>query len=70
MIEILSQDAPYPDLEGVNVAIAVTTQQTTPEIPDSCPPDLAAALAECWSWEPAERPTFVELHQRLSPLVG
>jgi len=39
----------------------VAYKEIRPEIPKSCPSDLAALLKQCWSGEPKKRPSFAQI---------
>eukprot|EP00937_MAST-01D_sp_MAST-1D-sp2_P007409 g7409.t1 len=41
-----------------------------PEIPDDCPPALAACMEQCWSKDPSTRPTFADITQTLEGIFG
>mmetsp|Transcript_6259 Transcript_6259/g.17509 ORF Transcript_6259/g.17509 Transcript_6259/m.17509 type:complete len:666 (+) Transcript_6259:1691-3688(+) len=40
-----------------------------PVIPDSCPTDLANIICDCWTTEPKDRPTSVEVKNRLWKII-
>jgi serine/threonine protein kinase len=66
MVEIMTQDAPYPEEEGLAVVIGVTTQGRTPETPASCPASFADTLRQCWAFEPVGRPDFTDMFSVLA----
>ena len=39
-----------------------------PHLPDGLPPEYAAIITDCWQREPKRRPSFAQLHARISAL--
>ena len=39
------------------------------EIPEGCQPEIYELMIDCWLSDPNERPSFNEIHKRLSALV-
>lgn len=63
--ELLTGKVPYNHLTPLQAAVGVVQKRLRPEIPESCPPDLAMLLQECWDQEPALRPDFSTVITRL-----
>lgn len=56
MLECLTKQAPYGDLEGVQAALAVMVQGLRPEVPADAHPRLGALIRACWAPVPEQRP--------------
>ena len=52
MIEIITKNTPYPNMDKMEVAIAVTTENYTHPIPTNCPIGLDQILKKCWAFDP------------------
>mmetsp|Transcript_35415 Transcript_35415/g.85507 ORF Transcript_35415/g.85507 Transcript_35415/m.85507 type:complete len:1753 (+) Transcript_35415:88-5346(+) len=67
LYEILTRKEPYEGEELIDVLQRVIDpaepeERSRPQIPRSCPASLANEMRRCWSFYPADRPTFHELH--------
>ena len=60
--------SPYPTVELSGV-YALLERGYRMEKPTDCPDDVYQLMRDCWQWEPSERPTFVEICQRLSSIL-
>lgn len=68
--EIFSSGSiPYPGLSNEEVARKVIDGQVM-ETPSMCPSKVAELMKHCWSYNPDERPTFVELEQSFGLLCN
>lgn len=63
--ELCTGELPFSGLEPIHVAVQVAKGATLP-IPDYVPADLAAIMHACWAPQPADRPSFEELHARIA----
>jgi len=61
VIEIYSRKMPYPELDGVNVAIQVVGGTMQHPVPGDAPADIAAIIKKCTQFKPENRPTFKEI---------
>jgi len=66
--EILTRKDPYPNMDMIQVSIAVVSEDLTPILPRSCPPPLSKILMPCFSYEPEKRPTFATLLEQFELL--
>jgi len=55
---------PYKELKNAEVVKSVTRGSRLDK-PESCPEELYALMLRCWSLNPAERPSFVEISKEL-----
>jgi len=68
MFEIMSYGrVPYEDMDNREVVAAVTKGYRLP-CPNSCPKALYDVMFGCWHTDPNERPSFLDLHDRLAVL--
>jgi serine/threonine protein kinase len=65
--EILTRDIPFPLLDPVSAATQVTHGLRV-DFPRETSPELLALMQSCMEAEPADRPSFEELVERLSSL--
>ena len=66
--ELATRGIPF---EGVEAAmlIACISRGDREEIPETCPPEFAALIVQCWDQEPRARPTAVAIAEWLQPLI-
>eukprot|EP00245_Coleochaete_scutata_P004705 TRINITY_DN1756_c0_g1_i2.p1 TRINITY_DN1756_c0_g1~~TRINITY_DN1756_c0_g1_i2.p1 ORF type:complete len:356 (+),score=36.43 TRINITY_DN1756_c0_g1_i2:68-1069(+) len=63
--EIVTCTIPFYGLNPLETAVAVAHHNQRPKIPESCPEGLALLMTQCWDRNPAARPTFTEIVERL-----
>lgn len=66
VVEVLTRDVPFPDLEPVRTAIKVAYEGLKPTAPDGCSPAMVRLLADATQTDPRARPTFVQIARLLS----
>ena len=66
VIEVLTRDLPFPDLDPMRTAIKVAYENLKPEPPPGCTPVIARLLHGATQTDPARRPTFVQIGALLS----
>ena len=59
--EMLTGECPYDGMSAIQCALAVLNRDHRPEIPDFCPPALAALIRACLEKDPSKRPTFAQI---------
>ena len=60
-----AQQKPYPHRGHSFMLLDAIVNGSRPVLDDRFPPRMAALLQECWATDPAERPSFEEIHSRL-----
>ena len=60
LLEMLTGDQPWKDMKMAPICFKVMQKQT-PNIPAGLPPALEQMLRSCFSFEPANRPTFKQM---------
>ena len=63
--EMASGLLPFPLLSPVEAAVRVVRDNLRPDLPDSVPSELAAAVKRCWEADVAKRPAASELEASL-----
>ncbi|KAJ4461975.1 putative protein kinase [Paratrimastix pyriformis] len=66
--ELATRQVPWNDTPPIRVAMTVASGGRLP-VPASIPPILATLIQECFAEDPAQRPTFDQIVQRLTPVV-
>jgi len=66
--EILARDVPYGDIDNVEVAIEVVSENLHPVFPNHVPTPLSQILNETFSKIPSERPSIDKIVQRIQEL--
>mmetsp|Transcript_20300 Transcript_20300/g.22563 ORF Transcript_20300/g.22563 Transcript_20300/m.22563 type:complete len:723 (+) Transcript_20300:44-2212(+) len=66
--EMVSRSDPFSGMPPFQVIFAVGTQGARPTIPQHCNPDYQKLMEDCWQEEPANRPTFNDILDRLEKL--
>ncbi|XP_043720565.1 uncharacterized protein LOC122668077 [Telopea speciosissima] len=65
MWEILTGEEPYANMHCGAIIGGIVNNTLRPPIPERCDPEWRKLMQECWSPEPAERPSFTEITDRL-----
>lgn len=66
VIEVLTRNLPFPDLDPMRTAIKVAYENLKPDAPPGCTPAIARLLHGATQTDPARRPTFVQIAALLS----
>ncbi len=68
--EIVTRLEPYEDKEPMQIVVEVVNNNLRPTIPDEYKSTVIVQLMkDCWSPEPAQRPTFKVILERLDDMV-
>ncbi|KAG8094992.1 hypothetical protein GUJ93_ZPchr0012g20253 [Zizania palustris] len=68
--ELLTGEEPYADLHYGVIIGGIVSNTLRPPVPDSCDPEWRSLMEQCWSTEPSERPTFMEIAGRLRSMAA
>lgn len=60
-VEVFEKDKPFPELGGLEFAMALVEQRFIPSLPDSCPIVMRKELNKCFAFNPEDRPTATEM---------
>ncbi|XP_027165461.1 serine/threonine-protein kinase HT1-like [Coffea eugenioides] len=67
--ETLTGEVPYGDMDPDIIRFGVTHFNLRPPIPEHCDPELRKLMEECWSPDPAARPSFTQARERLQAML-
>ncbi|KAK1418387.1 hypothetical protein QVD17_27531 [Tagetes erecta] len=70
MWELLTGDEPYGDMHCASIIGGIVNNSLRPTIPTWCDPEWKALMESCWSADPAERPSFSEVSQKLRNMAA
>jgi len=65
LIEIFTRNIPFPQMGALQVAVAISNGQMTPPIPNNVPTGIADIMAKCFEYNPATRPDFKGILEKL-----
>ncbi|KAL5781493.1 hypothetical protein ACOSP7_006522 [Xanthoceras sorbifolium] len=65
MWEILTGEEPYANLHCGAIIGGIVSNTLRPPIPERCDPEWKKLMEDCWSFDPASRPSFTEITDRL-----
>ncbi|CBI17788.3 unnamed protein product, partial [Vitis vinifera] len=65
MWELLTGDEPYADMHCASIIGGIVNNTLRPQIPRWCEPEWKYLMESCWASDPAERPSFSEISQKL-----
>eukprot|EP00003_Mantamonas_plastica_P027485 TRINITY_DN5901_c0_g1_i1.p1 TRINITY_DN5901_c0_g1~~TRINITY_DN5901_c0_g1_i1.p1 ORF type:complete len:847 (+),score=249.39 TRINITY_DN5901_c0_g1_i1:333-2543(+) len=65
LIELVTRDIPYRNIDSTTVAIKVMDEGLRPTIPAFVPENMASLIRDCWREDPEERPSFRDICTRL-----
>ncbi|GLT68578.1 hypothetical protein SLA2020_407930 [Shorea laevis] len=63
--EILTGEEPYASMHCGAIIGGIVSNTLRPPIPERCDPEWRKLMEECWSFDPAGRPSFTEIANRL-----
>jgi serine/threonine protein kinase len=63
--ELFARASPFADMNPHQAVLAILTEDARPRIPDFVPPRMAELIGECWARDPARRPSFAQILERL-----
>ncbi|KAK8571722.1 hypothetical protein V6N13_047360 [Hibiscus sabdariffa] len=63
--EIMTGEEPYASMHCGEIIGGIVNNTLRPQIPERCDPELRKLMEECWLFEPASRPSFTEITNRL-----
>lgn len=70
MWELLTGDEPYSDMRAAEIIGGIVNNSLRPQIPSWCDPEWKSLMEGSWAGEPAERPSFTEISQRLRKMAA
>lgn len=70
MWELLTGDEPYADMHCASIIGGIVNNTLRPQIPTWCDPEWKALMVSCWAPDPAERPSFSEISQKLRTMAA
>ncbi|KAL3532857.1 hypothetical protein ACH5RR_006378 [Cinchona calisaya] len=70
MWELLTGDEPYKDMHCASIIGGIVNNALRPQIPTWCDPEWKSLMESCWSADPAERPSFSEISQKLRSMAA
>ncbi|KAI4377243.1 hypothetical protein MLD38_014907 [Melastoma candidum] len=70
MWELLTGDEPYADMHCASIIGGIINDSLRPQIPSWCDPEWRSLMESCWASDPAERPSFSEISQKLRSMAA
>ncbi|XP_022755398.1 uncharacterized protein LOC111303416 [Durio zibethinus] len=70
MWELLTGEEPYADMHCASIIGGIVNNTLRPKIPSWCDPEWKTLMEKCWASDPAERPSFSEVSQRLRNMAA
>lgn len=70
MWELLTGEEPYKDMHCASIIGGIVNNTLRPQIPTWCDPEWKSLMESCWAPDPAERPSFSEISQRLRSMAA
>jgi serine/threonine protein kinase len=67
-----NMDSPFGEFKDQVPVIKqrIIQEGLRPTIPESCPPEFASLIKSCWATNPSLRPSFEEIVDKLSKMMG
>ncbi|KAL4571284.1 hypothetical protein LXL04_018042 [Taraxacum kok-saghyz] len=69
MWELLTGDEPYTSMHCASIIGGIVNGTLRPTIPTWCDPEWKSLMERCWSSDPQERPSFLEIAQKLRTMA-
>ncbi|XP_039051277.1 uncharacterized protein LOC120192598 isoform X1 [Hibiscus syriacus] len=70
MWELLTGEEPYADMHCASIIGGIVNDSLRPAIPVWCDPEWKALMEQCWASDPADRPSFSEISQKLRNMAA
>lgn len=70
MWELLTGDEPYKDMHCASIIGGIVNNTLRPQIPTWCDPEWKSLMESSWASDPAERPSFSEISQKLRSMAA
>ncbi|ONM36375.1 Protein kinase superfamily protein with octicosapeptide/Phox/Bem1p domain [Zea mays] len=70
MWELLTREEPYSGMRAAEIIGGIVNDSLRPQIPSWCDPEWKGLMESCWSSDPAERPSFTDISQRLRKMAA
>ncbi|KAK6944242.1 Serine-threonine/tyrosine-protein kinase, catalytic domain [Dillenia turbinata] len=70
MWELLTGDEPYANMHCASIIGGIVNNTLRPQIPTWCDPEWKSLMESCWSSDPADRPSFSEISQKLRSMAA
>ncbi|CAL9122834.1 unnamed protein product [Musa textilis] len=70
MWELLTGEEPYADMRCASIIGGIINNTIRPKIPTWCDPEWKSLMESCWSSDPALRPSFSEISQKLRKMAA
>ncbi|GAB4838208.1 hypothetical protein Ancab_027738 [Ancistrocladus abbreviatus] len=70
MWELLTGDEPYAEMHCASIIGGIVNNTLRPQIPTWCDPEWKPLMETCWASDPAERPSFSEISQKLRNMAA
>ncbi|GKA14749.1 serine/threonine protein kinase, putative isoform 1, partial [Tanacetum coccineum] len=70
MWELLTGDEPYTNMHCASIIGGIVNNTLRPTIPTWCDPEWKSLMESCWSGDPQERPSFLEISQKLRTMAA
>ncbi|KAL6540822.1 hypothetical protein OROMI_024705 [Orobanche minor] len=70
MWELLTGDEPYTDMHCASIIGGIVNNTLRPQIPTWCDPEWKSLMESCWASDPAQRPSFPEIAQKLRNMAA
>ena len=67
--ELASREIPFKDAQNQLQAATWIKDGEKEEIPSDCPAELKSIIESCWDLTPTQRPTAIQVVDRLKPLI-
>ncbi|XP_057967713.1 uncharacterized protein LOC131157513 [Malania oleifera] len=70
MWELLTGEEPYADMHCASIIGGIVNNTLRPQIPSWCDPEWKSLMESSWASEPAERPSFSAISQKLRSMAA
>jgi len=70
LYELSSRQEPHVSEDPLQVGAKIRDEGYTPKIPVDCPHVLKDIMESCWRYDPAERPDFAEICDKLNAAIS
>ncbi|KAL2464368.1 Protein kinase superfamily protein with octicosapeptide/Phox/Bem1p domain [Forsythia ovata] len=70
MWELLTGDEPYADMHCASIIGGIVNNTLRPQIPTWCDPEWKSLMESCWASDPAQRPSFSKISQKLRNMAA
>lgn len=70
VFEIMAQHEPHAGEDPIEIGRYIRDEGRTPQLPTSCPAEVASLIQSCWQMDPAKRPNIEQITAQFEKIAS